>query len=387
MRQIHVLQMIDGLNVGGAEVLLRDLTQGLNGERYRVSVCYSTPGPLVSDVAALGVPMTRLPRLARVDPVLLARMCRTIWRDPPQVVHTHLFKSDFHGRLAARICGVPVVVSTLHNSDAWASNALFASLYGATARFADRLFAVSEEVREFAIERTGVAPERVITILNGVPIQKFAGQAAAGQALRQELGIAGDTPLVGIVGRLMPQKDHETFLQAALRIHAALPQARFLVVGDGPLRAELTARAAELGLADAVLFCGLRKDIPAVMSAIDVLMFSSRWEGLPVTMLEGMAAGRPVVATAVGGVPGVMVAGETGLLAPAGDPAALADAALRVLRDPALRERMGQAGYSRVVAHYSIEAMVQQVAGQYEEILGRRGLGLALGTSPAAGDR
>jgi len=387
MRQIHVLQMIDGLNVGGAEVLLRDLAQGLNGDRYRVSVCYSTPGPLVSEVAALGVPMTRLPRLARVDPLLLARMCRVMWQDPPQVVHTHLFKSDFHGRLAARICGVPVVVSTLHNSDAWASNAVLGSLYGATARFADRLFAVSEEVREFAIERTGVAPDRVITILNGVPIQKFAGQSAAGRALRQELGIAGDTPLAGIVGRLMPQKDHETFLQAALRIHAALPQARFLVVGDGPLRAELTARAATLGLGDAVLFCGLRKDIPAVMSAIDLLMFSSRWEGLPVTLLEGMAASRAVVATAVGGVPGVMVDEATGLLAPAGDPAALADAALRVLGDPALRARMGQAGYERVVAHYSIEAMVQRIAGQYEEILGRRGLGLALGASPAAGDR
>jgi glycosyltransferase involved in cell wall biosynthesis len=387
MRQIHVLQIIDGLNVGGAEVLLRDLVRGLRGERYRVSVCYSTPGPMVSEIEAIGVPMTRLPRLARVDPLLLLRMCWAIRRDPPQVVHTHLFKSDFHGRLAARICGVPVVVSTLHNSDAWAKNALFGKLYGATARFADRLIAVSEEVREFAIAHTNVTPDKVKTIPNGVPLQKFSGQDAAGRALRQELGIAADTPLIGIVGRLMPQKDHETFLQAAVEIRKTIPGARFLVVGDGPLRADLTARAASLRLEDAVLFCGIRKDIPAVMAAIDMLVFSSRWEGLPVTLLEGMAASRAVVATAVGGVPGVMIDGQTGVLVPAGEPPALARACVHVLGDEALRGQMGQAGRARVEAHYSIDSMVQQTARQYEEILSQRGLGFALQASSAAGER
>jgi len=360
MRQIHVLQIIDGLNVGGAEVLLRDLVRGLSGDRYRVSVCYSTPGPMVPEIEALGVPMTRLPRLARVDPLLLLRMCQTIRKDPPQVVHTHLFKSDFHGRLAARMCGVPVVISTLHNSDAWAKNALFGKLYGATSRFADRLIAVSEEVREFAIAHTDVESERVTTIPNGVPLQKFSDQEEAGMGLRRELGIAGDAPLIGIVGRLMPQKDHETFLQAAVQIHKALPQARFLIVGDGPLRDDLTARSAALGLEGPVLFCGLRKDIPAIMAAIDLLVFSSRWEGLPVTLLEGMAAARAVVSTAVGGVPGVMIDGQTGVLVPPGDPAALAQACVQVLANPDLRSKMGRAGRARVEAHYSIEAMVQQ---------------------------
>jgi glycosyltransferase involved in cell wall biosynthesis len=374
MQQTHVLQIIDSLGVGGAEVLLRDLVRGLQRRDYRVTVCYSTPGPLVPEMAALGVPTIRLSRLARIDPLLLMGMCRVIHRDLPQVVHTHLFKSDFHGRLAARLSGVPVIISTLHNSDAWARNPVLGRLYGATARWADRLIAVSEEVRKYAITRTRVQPEKVVTIPNGVSLERFSGQEAAGRALRGALSLPVDAPLIGIVGRLMPQKDHSTFLRAAAEMLRAEPRARFLVVGDGQLREQLVAQANDLGLAKAVTFCGLRKDIPAVMAALDLLVFSSRWEGLPVTLLEGMAAGRPVAATAVGGIPGVVVDGVTGLLVSPGDPSALAAACLRVIHDPALGARMGQAGRARVKAHYSIEAMVERTVEQYKNLLSQRGL-------------
>lgn len=378
MSQIHVLQLIDGLNVGGAEVLLRDLVSGLQGERYRVSVGYSTPGPLADEIAALGVPLTHMPRVARVDLTLLSRMVRLMHLDPPHVVHTHLFKSDFHGRVAARICNIPAIVSTLHNVDAWASNPLLARLYGGTARFADRLIAVSDEVRRFAIERTAVPEAKVLTIDNGVSIQRFDNQQAAGAALRQELGIAPDAPLLGVVGRLAPQKDHATFLVAAQQILAVHPTARFLIVGHGDLRGTLEEQATSLGMAKAVVFAGLRKDVPAVMAAIDLLVFSSRWEGLPVALLEGMAARCAVVATAVGGVPGVVVDGTTGLLVPPADPAALAQACLRLLADRQMIARMGQAGRARVEARYSIDSMVRQTAEVYEQILTRRGLGQPL---------
>ena len=378
MQQIHILQLIDGLNIGGAEVLLRDLVRGLQSERYRVSVCYSTYGPLVPEIAALGVPMTRLPRLARVDPLLLLRMCQIMRRDRPQIVHTHLFKSDFHGRLAARLSGVPVVVSTLHNSHAWAKNPLFAWLYSKTSLFADRMIAVSEEVREFAIEHNYATPEKLVAIPNGVPTQRFVGQEAPGQRVRQELGIAADAPLFGIVARLTEQKDHQTFLLAAAQIRQALPGARFLIAGDGPLRAALQAQAASLGLGDAAIFCGIRSDVPAVLAALDLLVFSSRWEGLPVALLEGMATGKPVVATAVGGVPGVLVAGSTGLLVAPGDPAALAQACIQLASDPALARQMGRAGRARVEARYSMDAMVRQTTAVYETLLSKRGLGAAL---------
>ncbi|MFM8323068.1 MAG: glycosyltransferase, partial [Chloroflexota bacterium] len=305
MSRIRVLQLIDGLNIGGAEKLLCDLADGLQQHGLQVSVGYSTPGPLASELAALGVRLQRLPRLARVDPLLLGGMLRLVRREQPHIVHTHLFKSDFHGRLAARLAGVPVVVSTLHNNDAWVSRPIFGRLYGATARFADRLIAVSEEVRQYQLQHTGVPAEKIIAIPNGVDVRRFAPQPAERQAVRQAFGVPEHAPLFGVIGRLKPQKDHAAFLQAAALVLQQLPEARFLVVGDGPLRADLEAQAAGLGLPPALTFAGLRQDMPAIYAALDVLVFSSRWEGLPVTLLEGMAASLPVAATAVDGITGV----------------------------------------------------------------------------------
>jgi glycosyltransferase involved in cell wall biosynthesis len=368
MTSLRILQVIDGLNVGGAEVLLVDLVRSLREAGHHVQVAYSTPGPMAPRLAEMGVPLTRLPRLARVDPFLLFGLARLMRREKPDIVHTHLFKSDLHGRLAARWTGVPAVISTAHNNDSWAKRAPLGWLYGRTSRLADRIIAVSDEVREYQIKYTFLPPEKIVTIDNGVDLRRFVGKESAGRAVRTELGIASDVPLIGIIGRLTPQKDHATFLQAAAQIRATLPAARFLVVGDGPLREELVAQARSLGLEQTVNFCGLRSDIPAVLAALDVLVFSSRWEGLPVTLLEGMAAARPIVSTAVGGVPGVVADGEFALLVPLGDPSALADATLRVLCDPALARKLGAAALERVREKYSLESMLKQTLALYEEL-------------------
>ncbi len=371
MLPIHVLHIIDGLKVGGAETLLCNLVQGLPRERFRISVAYSTPGPMIERLTAMQVPLTHLPRLARVDPFLFWNMYKAIRRDPPDIVHTHLFKSDFHGRPAARLAGVPVVVSALQNCDDWAKNPFYGRLYGQTIRFADMLIAASEETRQFEIRYTGAPPDKVITINNAVPVERFVGNEELGKALRAELNIEPHSPLVGIVARLMPQKDHATFLKSAALIKQAIPEARFLIVGEGPLRSELVEQVNSLGLNNAVIFAGLRKDIPAVMAAIDLLMFSSRWEGLPVALLEGMASAKPAVATAVDGIPGVIIEGTTGLLAPRGDAEGLAHAASKILRDPALAAAMGKAGRERVEAHYSNSAAIRRTAELYEQLLQR----------------
>jgi glycosyltransferase involved in cell wall biosynthesis len=368
MKSLRILQVIDGMNIGGAEVLLVDLVRSLREAGHNVQVAYSSAGPMAARLAQMDVPLTQLPRLARVDPFLLLRLMRLMRREKPDLVHTHLFKSDLHGRLAARWTGVPVVISTAHNNDSWAKRAPLGWLYGRTARLADRIIAVSDEVRAYQIKYTFVPPEKIVTIDNGVDLRRFEGQDAAARALRAEFGIAPDAPLIGIIGRLSLQKDHVTFLQAAAQIRAVLPSARFLAVGDGPLRGELIAQARSLKLDEAVIFCGLRSDIPAVLAALDVLVFSSRWEGLPVTLLEGMAAARPIVSTAVGGVPGVVGDGESALLVPPGISSALADATLRVLRDPALAHRLGSAARERVREKYSLESMLEQTLALYEEL-------------------
>lgn len=374
MKPAHVLHLIDGLNVGGAEVLLRDLTAGLVQRGYRVSVGYSTPGPLVEELRANGIKLTRLPRLARVDPLLMLGMLRLINSDPPQVVHTHLFKSDFHGRLAARLAGVPVVISTLHNADRWAEKWPLGVLYGGSARFADQLIAVSEEVRQYHLQKTAVSAEKLMVINNGVDVGRFNITAAVRQQLRAEFKISTESVLFGVIGRLKPQKDHNTFLDAAALILREVPSARFLVIGDGPLRAELEQRAAVLGLLPALIFTGLRNDIPQLLAALDVLIFSSLWEGLPVTLLEAMAAVKPVVATAVNGIAGVAIEDVTALLVNVADPAALSAACVRLARDPGLRLRLGQAGFRRVSEFYSLETMINQISSLYNDLLFARGL-------------
>lgn len=374
MEKIHIFHMIDGLTFGGAETLLRDLASGLEDRGYRITVGYSTPGPFVQELANKNLKLIRISRFGLVDPFFMMKMIK-LWRaDPPQVVHTHLFKSDFHGRLAARLAGVPVVVSTLHNNDTWANNRLMGHLYGATAMWADRLIAVSPEVKEFHRSKTGVPEEKILVINNGVNVRAFSGYDEQAKQIRVEFGIAESAPLFGIVGRLKPQKNVAMFLLAAAEIIKLQPEARFLIVGDGPLQSDLELQTKNLGISSSVIFAGMRKDVPAILNALDVLVLSSLWEGLPVILLEAMAASLPVVSTTVDGVVGVVQPDVTTLLVPTSDHKALADACLRLARDPDLREKMGQAGLQRVSDHYSLDHMIDLVSSLYMELLTKKGL-------------
>jgi glycosyltransferase involved in cell wall biosynthesis len=371
---IRVLHIIDSLRYGGAETLLFELASRLDSHGFRPIVYYCEPGPLVDDFKNKNIPVTHLPWIARIDPILLVRMYNAIRKEKPQIVHTHLFKSDFHGRLAARLAGVPIVVSTLHNCNAWARNPLFGLIYGFTTKFADRIIAVADEVRDYVIRYFRILPEKVITIPNAVSIERFEGKSKEGLALRKEFDISHDAPLLGIVGRLEPQKDHENYLHAAVRIHKNNQDARFLIVGEGYLRDRLIALANSLDLKEVVIFCGSRKDIPAVMAALDILVISSSYEGLPVVLLEAMAASRPIVSTAVSGVLSVVEDGVTGILVDPSNSNALADACLRLIGNPELRKKMGQNGYERVKTYYSVNAMTEKTVMLYKELISTRGV-------------
>ncbi len=373
-KPIHVMQLIDGMEVGGAEIMLRDSTRGLLARGYKISIGYCTPGSLIKEFEEMGVPLVHTPWSLRVDPFLLFRMIREIRHVKPQIVHTHLFKSDFHGRWAARLSGVPTVISTLHSCNDWARNPIFGRIYGLNARSADKVIAVSDEVHDYSLKYLRTSPDRTITIANGIPLDRFENKIAEGRAIRSEFGIGPDIPLIGIVARLTPEKDHKNFLDAAKHIISAVPNARFLIVGDGPLRESLIKIASALNLDDAVIFCGLRKDIPAILASLDLLVFSSIVEGMPVALLEGMAASKPVVATAVGGIPSVVVKGETGSLVPAQDPIALANACIELINNPQLCQSMSRAAFKRVKSKYSIESMIDQVSEIYQALFAQQGV-------------
>ncbi|MFN8413457.1 MAG: glycosyltransferase [Anaerolineales bacterium] len=294
MSSPHVMQVIDSLKIGGAEMLLRELTLGLLEKNFRVTVCYNTSGPLVDSFKTMDVKLFQLLPKARIDPFLLAQLSTLMRREKPDLVHTHLFKSDIHGRLAARFAGVPVVVSTLHNNDVWARKFPLGQIYGATSNFTNNLIAVSQEVKQYHLRYTNVPENKIVIIENGVDLRRFSNlEDSTRNKIREEFGIAVDAPLFGIIGRLVPQKDHLLFLKMAFEILQKMPTARFLVVGDGELRLELEEEARRMSLLPSLIFAGIRRDIPEILTAIDVLVFSSKWEGLPVTLLEGMAAERP----------------------------------------------------------------------------------------------
>ncbi len=370
---IHVVQVIDGMNIGGAEMLLRELCRGLLEKNFTVSVCYNTPGPLVDSFREMKIPLWRFSPNRRIDPALAFWLANVVKREQPEVVHTHLFKSDFHGRLAARLAGAPVVISTLHNNDVWARRFPLGHIYGWTAQAVDALIAVTADVKRYHVKYTGVPAAKVHVIENGVDLSRFSmpSDASVGAAVRMEFGIAPNVPLFGIIGRLVPQKDHALFLRAATEILSQLPAARFLIVGDGELRQELEQQARALYLEQSVIFAGIRKDIPEILAALDVLVFSSKWEGLPVTLLEAMAAEKPVVSTAVDGVRDVMQNGITGILCNS-DAATLAMACVELANDPARRKVMGRAARKLATERYSIQSMIERTVALYKKSLAEK---------------
>ena len=368
---IRVLQIIDSMMVGGAEMLLYEFTSKLDPSEFKTDVCFCEDGPLFEDFQKIGVFPVKINWKSRVDPLLVLRMYREIRRIKPHIVHTHLFKSDFHGRLAARLAGVPVVFSTLHSCNDWALNPIYGYGYGLTTIFADKIIAVADEVRDYAIKYSRIPPQWIVTINNAVRIEKFESARDLAPQIRSEFGVTSDMLLIGIVGRLEEVKDHENFLGMASRVYKENKNVRFLIVGDGSLREHLLALTNELGLSEAVVFTGLRKDIPAIMSALDLLVLSSRYEGLPVVVLEAMAARKPVVVTRVSGLLGVVDDGRTGILVDPGDPDALAAACFQLLAQPDLRVQMGNAGYEKVKLKYSMSALIDQLVDLYKGYLAR----------------
>jgi glycosyltransferase involved in cell wall biosynthesis len=267
----------------------------------------------------------------------------------------------FWGRLAARRARVPVILSALH-STGWPDGV--GRLNRWLTPLTDAFIAVAESHGRFLVEHERFAPDKVAVIPNGVDTERFAPLPEA-KSIRRELGIGPADPVVGIVAALRPEKNHELFLEMAGQVVRQLPMARFLIVGDGPRRNALQQRAGELGIQHHVAFLGLRDDVPRLLAAMDVFVLTSHNEANPVSILEAMSVGRPIVATNVGSIHEAMTDGTTGLLVPPGDAAALSKCVLQLLQDRTLSRSMGAAGRRSVIARWSLEAMVER----YEQLI------------------
>jgi glycosyltransferase involved in cell wall biosynthesis len=369
---LHVLVIIDSLTAGGAEMLLSEFAAGAPSAGLRLSVAYlgdRDGSPAAARLRERGVEPVALDLRGLLHPPSLMRVRRHVASVAPDIVHTHLDYADTAGGLAAWSLGVPVV-STVHVME-WTAgsgrdrlrNRLIAF---ARRRFAARVVAVSAASRRALLAAGLDRPERVVTIRNGVVAEPRSG---AGQALRARLGVAPEDPVAIQVAVLRPGKGHAVAAEAVARARERIPGLRLLVAGDGPDRAAVERAVAPLG--DGAVMLGHCDDVMAALDAADVLMHPSEVDAFPTVLLEAMAAGLPVVATAVGGIPEIVGDGETGLLvsAPA-QPDELAQALERIL-DPAIRQRLGDAGRARYEQEFTAQRWAARTRELYERVLGR----------------
>lgn len=367
---VRVLWLTKGLGLGGAERLLALTAAKLDPQRFHIDVAYLLPwkDALVPELSSHGVRTVCLGARRTVDPRWIWRLRTLLRQGGYQIVHTH---SPVPAAAARLLAGRRVeLIHTEHNVWSryrWPTYAVNAATYRRNAA----IIAVSEGVTA-SISKPVWLPGRplppVETLLHGVAPDRAPRGRVARQRARGALGIASDTPVIGTVANFTPKKDHAGLIEAIDRIRRDVPDVIALWVGTGPLEAELRSQVGARGLGDHIRFLGMRDDVPDLLPALDVFVLGSRFEGLPISLLEAMAAGLPSVTTRVGGIAEAIDDGKQGLLVPAGDPGALAGAVTELLEDDAMRVRMGEAALERVTRDFSIDRAAIRTAALYDEL-------------------
>lgn len=363
---IPLSQVIYALAFAGAETLAGRLVIGLNrGGRYACSV-YAVyfDGPLSGLLAAQGIPSQALFRAGKWDLKPLLRLVKEFRAKGTRIVHTHSMAQLLYGGTAARLVGAKVV-HTEHDFYSLRTPRAQRLLRRLT-RMAHRVTAVAEPVREFLRDSVGIPERKLVTIQNGVDVARFE---SAKPLDRSRVGCTDREFVIGCVARLSREKGHAVLLEAFQRMHAVHPNARLLLIGEGEEGVRLKASADRLGLNGAVRFLGLREDVPELLATCDAVVLPSLEEGFPMVLLEAMAAGKAVVATQVGAIPGLIRAGDTGMLVPPGDPTALADAMSWLLDDASLRRRLGGRGQALVRDTFGFDKTISQYDQVYQAVL------------------
>jgi len=384
---VKVLRVIARLNMGGPALHVAYLTAGLRERGYATTLVAGSLARGEDSMAfvadGLGVDVERVEELQREisplrDVFAMVRLARIIRRVRPHILHTHTAKAGAIGRFAALLAGdarPPIIVHTFHGHVLRGyfgplRSRMFAALERVLARSTTCLVAVSPQVRDDLV-RLGVAPEeKFIVIRLGIELEDRVDSDTDGRAeTRRLLGIPSEAFTVGWIGRMTGIKRTDDVLLAFKRLRARGVDARLCMVGDGPDRAAIERRAHDLGIVRDTLFLGYQESVAPFYAAFDAFILPSANEGTPVTAIEALAAGRPVVATRVGGVPDVVRDGEDGFLVEAGDVEALAERLASLAADPGLRERMGAAGRGRVLPRYAVARLVDDVDRLYRSLL------------------
>ncbi len=365
-----VCQVLHSLHVGGAEVLAARLARRLRDDYRFVFACLDGVGTLGDQLLDEGFPVVRLGRRPGVDWRCSRGLARLLRRERVDVVHAHQYAPFFYSLAARLLRRRPSVLFTEHgraHPDRPSRKRLVANRL--LLRRGDRVVGVGEAVRRALIANEGFPARRVEVIYNGIDLTPFERPAPDRAGVRAEMGVGPDDFVVLQVARLDPVKDHATAVRAAARLSRRHPNARLVVVGEGEQMEAIRDAVRRNEAGDVVRLLGLRTDVPRLLGAADAFLLSSVTEGIPLTLIEAMAARLPVVSTNVGGVAEVVEDGKTGLLAAAGDDADLAEHLARLAGDTALRHSLGRAGRARALAVFSEVQMHAQYDRLYREML------------------
>ncbi|MBS60312.1 MAG: hypothetical protein CL606_03270 [Anaerolineaceae bacterium] len=367
----RIVHIIKATGIAGAEQHLITMLPELDQRNFDICIIVLTEPKKPADKLFLaleqaGVTSERMIINSHVDPSLVVRLVRRLRGLDPSIVHTHLIHADLYGTIAARIAGVRAIISSRHNDDPFRSNWPLSILLRLVNRYTNRFIAISDRVRVFTIENEKVPASVVDTVYYGLPVYEHdEGQVVDA---RTEFGLSKG-PLLVCAARLTEQKGHKWLLKAFKSVVDQFPEASLLLLGDGPLREHLEDTVINLGISNHVRFAGWRTDVMEILPSTDLFVLASEWEGLGLVLLEAMSLSLSIVATEVGGIPEVVVDGETGWLVQSKDSDALAGSILAALRSPNKMLECGRMGKLRVQNIFSVEKMIIDTEKIYNLLL------------------
>jgi glycosyltransferase involved in cell wall biosynthesis len=366
VKRINLLEIIYTLGFGGAERLAATICQNLDRELFDPKVCglYGEDGPLTESLNQSKIPSFFLKGETMTKPIFLKAIYDSIKRENVTLIHVHGFYLLLQCLLPAKLAGVKIVYTEHANFTIkrFRKYSLLASIFP---YFVDRMTTVSGHLKDYFVNELKVPSSKIQVIYNGVDLEKF--KSFNGNLSRIQNGKIR----IGTVGRLNQVKDHETLLKALAIIHGIRDDFHMTIVGDGELRSFLEKRIDDLKISDHVDLLGNREDIPQLLSDFDIFLLSSKREGFPITLLEAMACGKPVIATEVGGIPEAVHDGENGLLVPPENPETLAKAILGLLQDRQLMEDIARRGRQTVEGSFSMRGMMQSYQELFLDMMGR----------------
>ncbi|MHA3105119.1 glycosyltransferase [Acinetobacter sp. ANC 3791] len=359
---MKILLLITGLGLGGAEKVVTSLADQLFDAGYQVKIAYLRGEidirPQHAEIELIQLGLNSLANFSQSA----QRFAQIMQKFQPDVVHAHMFHAILFARLLRRSAQIPYLICTAHSKAIGGKARQL--LYRLTDRYSDLNTNVSQEATDFFIAQKAFSAVKSTAVSNGIDTQKFQFSASARQQLRQQLGYSAEIPVLMAVGRLMQAKDYPNLIQAFSLLQKTQPKAQLLIVGDGVQRTELEQQVQQLGLADRIRFLGVRHDIAELLSAADVFVLSSAWEGFGLVVAEAMSCERVVVATDCGGVKEVL--GEPEWLVPPQNAEMLSKKLVQALQlSTEQKAQLGQQHRQRIQQHYSMHSMLQQWLALY----------------------